>query len=260
MLLILPFSYLTAFAFGPAQYEDNHLYYIANARSGKYLTVNGNNIEQSSNNYTQYQRFFVRKAQTINGQDYYFLVPDSENAKRIDVANALDQNGANIGLYTKRTANDTLIGAQQFQLYTVENSIDTRELVNSTKHLNYNTENSYKSYVENARDTWNGYIADVIRKYIPIIRPATVSIVGDSFLEGATGLTDYANQTIKISTTYWANLTEDQKKNVILHEIGHALGIGHIDESNAVMYYANTQNLSLTYNDTVSYSMSYSRY
>ena len=113
LVVILVMCIANASAYGPIAPANNHLYYIQNVRSGKYLTVNGNNIEQSGFEYNENQRFFVRQSKTASGITYYHFVPDCNNAYCIDVNNAVDANGSNIKIYSNST---TVPAAQNFRL------------------------------------------------------------------------------------------------------------------------------------------------
>lgn len=107
---------------------------------------------------------------------------------------------------------------------------------------------------------WNGYKSGVIRQYIPLIRTKDVSIKSDNLRESAIAQTNYANKTITISLNYWNTLSETEKTNVLCHEIGHALGMGHLNEETNIMYYENCQTITLHQNNKDSYDAAYARY
>jgi|LSQX01.2.fsa_nt_gb hypothetical protein len=311
LVFILIFVSPTCFAYGPTEFEHDHLYYIQNQNSGKYLTVNGNNIEQRSLSYNQNQRFFVRFIKSSDGFDYYSFIPDCCKGYKIDVENAWDINGANIGIYgdntyvpsaqnfrfilnsnlryqimpevsstrvfdvanastldganialfTRRSINDSLVTAQQFKLYTVELSVMSYNCVDSSKHLDYSCESMFSDCAEFAKDTWNGYKAGVVRKYIPIIRPKDISIIGKQTLPaGIAGITYFVEKEIHISIAVWDTLTGNQRNNLVIHEIGHALGMGHIDDTSNVLYYAVNSTISLESANRDSYDFAYSQY
>ena len=75
-------------------------YFIKNKSSGKYLTYSGVNVAQySRSNATtmQQQRWNV----VYTGNGYYYLEPMNNVGYRLDIANAADYNGANVGIHPK---------------------------------------------------------------------------------------------------------------------------------------------------------------
>ena len=311
LVVILVMSIVNASAYGPIAPANNHLYYIQNVRSGKYLTVNGNNIEQSGLEYNENQRFFVRQSKTASGITYYHFVPDCNNAYCIDVNNAVDangsnikiysnsttvpaaqnfrlisngnymyqvmpeisstrvwdvanaslNNGANVALYTKRNLNDSYVGAQQWKFYTVEKSIMNQNLVDSTKHLDYSCSSDFSSYAASAANVWNSYRSGVIRKYITLIRSKDVEIIGVASLDNnAAAITKYDTKQILVNLSVWNGYTDSQKINLLAHELGHALGMGHLDDSANILYYAVNSTTVLKTNNKSSYDTAYAGY
>lgn len=287
------------------------VYYIKNVRSGKYLTVNGNNIEQSTLTYETPQRFRLNVVSIgNNNMPYYEIVPDCDSSKRIDVCDASDTNGANIQifisnpyhteaqrfcfkfdggykykiqpelsltrvfdvvdaspydganvqLYTERSVGDLYVDAQEWYFYPAVKSLAVTDLVDSGKHLDYQSESTFSSYADQARNIWNGYKSGVVRKYIPLILIKDVSIKSGNLRDSAIAQTNYANKTITISLSAWTNLSEAEKTNVLCHEMGHALGMGHLNEEANIMYYENSQIIMLHQNNKDSYDAAYARY
>ena len=75
-------------------------YFIKNRYSGKYLTYEGVNVSQASrsnNLIMQQQRWNV----VYMGNGYYYLEPISNVGYRLDIANAANYNGANVGIHPK---------------------------------------------------------------------------------------------------------------------------------------------------------------
>lgn len=73
-------------------------YFIKNRYSGKYLTYEGVNVSQASrsnNLIMQQQRWNV----VYMGNGYYYLEPMSNVGYRLDIANAANYNGANVGIH-----------------------------------------------------------------------------------------------------------------------------------------------------------------
>lgn len=54
--------------------------------------------------------------------------------------------------------------------------------------------------------------------------------------------------------------TDDQIKNVIVHELGHALGMGHIDDKANVLYYTVNSTTTLKASNKKSYDLAYAKY
>lgn len=75
-------------------------YFIRNNRSGKYLTFMGVNVAQysRSDNETMLQQ---RWSVVYMGNAYYYLEPMENVGYRLDVANAANYNGANVGIHPK---------------------------------------------------------------------------------------------------------------------------------------------------------------
>ena len=86
-----------------------------------------------------------------------------------------------------------------------------------------------------------------------------IEVVDVQTLENASGLMD-PNGTLKINSSFMNSVEENKKINLLVHEIGHALGMGHITGKNNVMSYVVNTKITLTESNTVSYDMAYDRY
>ncbi len=82
-------------------------YYINSNYSGRYLTVSGVNVVQKAKTEASTQLWYV----TYEGDGYYSLEPDSNSGYRLDVANAADADGTNVGIHPEN-GND----AQKYQI------------------------------------------------------------------------------------------------------------------------------------------------
>lgn len=130
-------------------------------------------------------------------------------------------------------------------------------LVDSGKHLDWGGSTKYQSYFDSGVNVWNGYKKGVIRKDT-IFTIEDVRISDYTEKSNTAGVTSSAG-TIKFNKYTMDKLTSTQKKNVAIHELGHALGLAH-NTSNDVMYKYVSTNTTLSSNDKASYDASYKRY
>ena len=187
------------------------------------------------------------------------LMPKLSTTRVLDVANASISDNANVQLFTKHADSSQYATAQNWFLYKAAKSLLSWDLVDSGKHLDYYADDSaYKSYVETAVSVWNGHKQGVIRED-NLLRTREVEVVDFQTLENASGLMD-PNGTLKINSSFMNSVEENKKINLLVHEIGHALGMGHITGKNNVMSYVVNTKITLTESNTVSYDMAYDRY
>lgn len=131
------------------------------------------------------------------------------------------------------------------------------DLVDSGKHLDWDSNTAYKSHVTAASNIWN------LQKP-GIIRPDTATRVQDVFVSdyyersNTAGVTS-SRGTIKLNKYRMAGYAHAKRRNVVLHEIGHALGLAH-NKKGDIMY-ANVSNTSIvSANDKASYNAAYRKY
>lgn len=105
------------------------VYYLRNVRSGKYLDVQGDgyNVVQYPFHGGASQQWLI----LYNGNGYYSLVPMFKTTARLDVSNANDINGTNVGVWQENGSN-----AQQFRIipcvggcYRLQPKISTRKVL-----------------------------------------------------------------------------------------------------------------------------------
>ena len=296
----------------PSELQNNHLYYIKNKGSGKYLNVTStSNVVQYSLTREPNQKFFIRLADTVGSVKYYSITPDSDNSKRVEVQNAQNANfanirifqenpsyssaqmfrfilcsntsyqimprlstsrvldvtdasnanNANIQLYDRRTDNSDIYKKyQEWYLVRVSKSLNNFDLVDSGKHLDYNVENSsFAGETHAAMLLWNSYKEGVVRKDT-ILTAIDVRIEDATNLGATTAALTSPSGYIKVNTSVVNNFSNDKKINCLIHEMGHALGMGHIDNTNNVMYYAVTNVTVLRDSNRNSYDLAYERY
>ena len=135
-------------------------------------------------------------------------------------------------------------------LYTV--SLNSFDLVDGGKHLDWGGETKYVSQVPSAATIWNGHKFGVIRKNsfntIMDVEFKDYNKESDVY-----GLTRKKDASIQLNKFNMDKASDKVKLSVIIHEFGHALGLGHNDR-NDVMYDKNMGATELTISDKESYN------
>lgn len=136
-------------------------------------------------------------------------------------------------------------------------SLLTWDLVDSGKHMDYKNNSQYA--VTSGIAKWNNYKSGVIR-------PDAWNTINDVTYSDVTSLgTDIVGQTssngtIKFATQYMNNYGTNPRLNVIIHETGHALRLGHRDETDSVMLPYVTSITTLSRGDKLNYDHAYDYY
>lgn len=153
-----------------------------------------------------------------------------------------------IGLFSMQTA------SVQADVYTLN-----WDLVDSGKHLDYDGDSKYMSYITKGANTWNSYKSDVIRKDSgTVIEDVYASDINVE--NGARGET-YPDGRIYLNKKYLDASTETAARiqKTCTHELGHALGLDH-STMNDVMYKSASNRTALGTNDKESYEDAYENY
>ncbi len=125
---------------------------------------------------------------------------------------------------------------------------------------------SYKNYVKYAMDVWRKADDRIQYKFVKSVDDADIAILfvenlGDRYEENYLGLTDYETDKnkqiefskIQISLIKNGNekVSAGEIKATIIHELGHAFGLGHSDNENDIMYpyISSDHTVELTYDE-----------
>lgn len=133
------------------------------------------------------------------------------------------------------------------------------DLVDSGKHLDWDGSTNYMTEWYNAVNTWNAYKPGVIRAdRWDIIED--VSIRDRDSYDGSVLAITSSGGTITFYHDTMDTLNSTQKQATITHEIGHALGLGHVTASNAIMRQGIKNFISLSSDDKKGYDAAYKNY
>ncbi|SQC54416.1 Uncharacterised protein [Listeria newyorkensis] len=133
----------------------------------------------------------------------------------------------------------------------------TWDLVDSGKHLDWGGSTKYQSNFNKGVSVWNAYKKGVIRKDVwNTIEDVTLS---DYSKKDTTAAMTSPSGTIKYNKYNMDTLTTNEKNNVSIHELGHALRLAHNGTSD-VMYYLVSTKVTLSINDKASYDAAYKKY
>jgi len=170
--------------------------------------------------------------------------------KMQDDGNLVLYNEAGLWLWCSRLDINTSI------IITIK--IQSWDLVDSGKHLDYDGNSKYMDKIETGVAKWNNYKGGVIRKdnlfntrdlYVEDKPSERSGVVASTYSTGA----------IYISESEMNNLGDLQQLNVTIHELGHALGLDHNTKVD-IMYKNVTYITDISVNDKASYDAAYNNY
>ena len=127
-------------------------------------------------------------------------------------------------------------------------------IVDSGKHIDWDGKTKYISQFKSAVNVWNNYKKGVIRKD-NLLRWQDLSVSDCFEISAVAGVTN-SNGIIRFNKYNMDRFSSNQKKNVCIHELGHALGLAH-NSSVDVMYPYVTSRTNISNNDKKSYDYAY---
>lgn len=127
-------------------------------------------------------------------------------------------------------------------------------LVDSGKHMDIDGRTKYSKEFKSAVKVWNNYKKGVIRKD-NLSNWQDVAVSDYYEVSNTAGVTSMYG-TIQLNKYNMDKLPSAYKKNVCIHELGHALGLDHNTQKD-IMYAYTTSRVKLSKNDKSSYDYAY---
>lgn len=132
------------------------------------------------------------------------------------------------------------------------------DLVDSGKHLDWDSNSVYTSSINSAVNLWEGHKSGVIR-------PDSMWVVQDVFLSdyyevSSTMAVTSSAGTIKFNDYHYSGMTSAQRIKTTTHEFGHALGLDHTWGTYDIMQQGKLSITSLSSTDKSSYDAAYATY
>lgn len=137
-------------------------------------------------------------------------------------------------------------------------------LVNKTTNkMKIGGSTKYANLMLSAGTTWNSYKSGVLQLTLTGTTSSLDAVVSDYSASGSTmGVTTYSSRSIRLNTRAMdaSGVTDNNRKNVCLHELGHALGLDHRHDWDGIMYKYNSPETTLKQQDKWNYDKSYVRF
>lgn len=212
-------------------------------------------VYNKNDSFSHAQRF--RLIANPDGKTYK-IMPKLSQTRVIEVQNCSTANNAAIQLFSRHPDNHNYSPAQEWYIYYAKKSIITWNCVDSGKHLDWQATTKYENIIPQAAAVWNGYKSGVIRKD-NVLSLNDVTISDNAGLGGSAALT-YPEGRIELNTTVLDSCSQNARLNTIIHELGHALGMGHLNRSDNVINWFMNETVVLDDFNRNSYDMAYSNY
>lgn len=147
---------------------------------------------------------------------------------------------------------ESIIASEEYKL-------QTWDCVDSGKHMDWSGDTNYMTEWYNSVNTWNKYKPGVIRadRWNTI---CDIKIYDKSKGAGGAYAEAWPSGKIYFFQKEMDSISEKRRQSVITHEIGHALGIAHNDNSKSVMHEYFTTVINLHEIDKKAYDAAYKKY
>lgn len=135
----------------------------------------------------------------------------------------------------------------------------TWNLVDSGKHLDWDGDTDYMDEWNASVAVWEDYKPGVIREdSFWVIEDVKIS---DYYEESNTMAVTSSGGTIKFNDYWFASMTTAQRQKTMIHEIGHALGLGHNNsDTTSIMCQGMREQTWLSDDDKAGYDAAYELY
>lgn len=140
---------------------------------------------------------------------------------------------------------------------TVSVKTQTWNLVDSKKRLHWAGDSAYLTSFTSGVSVWNAYKPGVIWKANDTTD--TDVTISDYYEISSTAGVTTSYHRMKFNTYKMNGYDSNKRKNVAMHELGHALGLAH-NLSGDVMYENVSTKVTLSVNDKASYDSAYDSY
>lgn len=236
----------------------------------------GNNVDIWLPNDNQAQQFIIEYAGnddfTDNNGGYfpkgYYYIKLKSNPNLVLTAKGYG-NGSGAGTSSDSEGNVYVSNrnGHSRQLWYFEKSsqyqtaiLEDWDLVDSGKHLDWGGNSTYINHFRTAVNIWNNYKSGVIREdQLTTIKDVTIKD-GETTQTGVLAEISPFWKEIKIYTNVMSGYSEKSQIHVLIHELGHALGLDHRGEEGTIMHPVINPLTALSKADKISYDAAYNKY